>query len=428
MIKTHKIRLIPTTDQEKNLFRAFAASRYAWNFAKEILDAEYHIDRVAYRETGENYRLTSPLKIKKLFNRIKPPWVAGTGTATQEAFADIQLSLQRYWDIRKGKIKQPTNNDSPFRKDGFRHGWLHWRRKGYNESFRQTYVFLKIDGPQVCYNAKVGYIQMSESLRFEGKPKSAIFSYDGRYFWVSIAVDTSQDVDGNPISLPELPQKVGDFIGVDVGIKHMAVTSRHAKPFENPRPIKRYEAKLARLQRKLDRQRRANNPGNYDEKGQIIKHNGRLRWNEPTKNMIKTGQDISQVHARIANIRKDNQHQLTAELAKKWQYVGIEDLNIRGMLKNKRLAKHIADVGFGEIRRQLEYKGEWYDSEIVLVDRFFASSKSCNGCGEKNEELTLSDRFWICGNCGQFNDRDKNAARNLEDEARRIVNNGDNDH
>jgi putative transposase len=417
MIKTHKIRLIPTKEQKVNLFRAFAASRDAWNFGKDILNTEYHIDRVSYRESGENYKLTSPKAIKKIYNRVKPNWVMGTGTATQEAFGDMELAIKRYWDIRTGKIKQPTNGDSPYRKDGFRHGWLRWRSKGKEESFRQTYVSLKFDDKKVRYNVKVGFIKMSESLRFEGEPKSAIFSFDGIHFWVSVAIDTKD----NHISVPD---KQGDFIGVDVGIKSLAVTSQHNKPFENPKPTRQYEKRFARLQRKLDRQRRANNPNNYDEKGQIAKTGKRLKWKKPTKNMGKTARAIKKMSIKIANIRTNAQHQLTSELAKGWEHIGIEDLNVRGMLKNPKLAKHIADVGFSEIRRQFEYKADWYESDVVLVDRFFPSSKLCSGCNSKNDKLTLADRFWLCDSCGQFNDRDKNAAKNLENEARRIVDNG----
>lgn len=423
MIRVHKTKLYPTDEQKDHLFRAFAASRYAWNFAKEILDAEYHIDRVTYRDTGENYKLTHPLRIKKVFNRVKPAWLQRTGTATQEAFADIQKALSRYWDIRKGKIKQSVNGNSPFRKDGFRHGWLHWRRRGRHESFRQTYIYLKFDGKRVSYNAKIGYIKMAEFLRFDGKVKSATFSYDGLDFWVSISIDTSQDDDGNPIPRPEIPEKIGDFIGVDLGIKTFAITSK-GEIYDNPRALMKYGAKLARLQRKIDRQRRANNPNNYDDKGCVIR--GR-KW-FISANMAKTAAAIKKLHIKIANIRSDTQHQLTSELTKNWEYIGYEDLNVRGMLKNKRLAKHIADVGFSEIRRQIEYKSDLYGAEPVLVNRFFPSSKRCSGCEIKNDNLTLSDRFWVCDNCGQFNDRDINAAINLEMEARRIVSNGDNGH
>ena len=122
---------------------------------------------------------------------------------------------------------------------------------------------------------------------------------------------------------------------------------------------------------------------------------------------------VAKLHKRIADHRLDSLHKLTTYLTKNHSQVVIEDLNVSGMLKNKNLAKHIANGSFYEYRRQLEYKGNFYGCEIIVADRFFASSKTCSCCGVKNELLTLKDREWTCANCGAFHDRDFNAAVNL---------------
>jgi putative transposase len=163
--------------------RAFAASRNAWNWGKEILDFEYDLNRVTYRETGENYKFTSGRKLKKLYNKIKPDWIKDkTASATQEAFDDLQRAIQKYF-------KQRDNGSVKPRRDGRQHGWLNWRSKRNHNSFRVTNIYLKLDGVYIRYNAKIGYIRMCEKLRFNGKIMNATFSYDGQWFWASVQVE-----------------------------------------------------------------------------------------------------------------------------------------------------------------------------------------------------------------------------------------------
>ena len=126
---------------------------------------------------------------------------------------------------------------------------------------------------------------------------------------------------------------------------------------------------------------------------------------------------IARLHRRIANIRKDTLHKLTSYLAKNHSQVAIEDLNVSGMLKNRKLAKAIADMGFFEFRRQLEYKSKLYGSRLIVADRFFPSSKTCSNCGWYNKDLKLSDRWFFCVGCGSFLDRDWNASINLANTA-----------
>jgi putative transposase len=189
----------------------------------------------------------------------------------------------------------------------------------------------------------------------------------------------------------------------------------------NPKALIKALAKLRRLQRKLDRQRRANNPDNYNKDSTVKK--GSKTWAYSNK-MHQTKRRITKLHARITSIRQEESHRMTSELTDEYGLVCIEDLNVKGMLKNGRLAKHISDAAFYEKRRQLEYKANYKGGYVIAVDQWFPSSKLCsnNGCGYKKLDLDLSDRVWICPECGQENYRDRNAAINIRDEGLRILN------
>lgn len=406
MIRSHKIRLRPTEKQKQHLMRAFAASRNAWNWGKEILDFEYDLNRVTYRETGENYKFTSARKLKKLYNKIKPDWIRDkTASATQEAFDDLQRGIQRYFDIRKGKVEINGHNGKP-RKDYRQAGWLNWRSKRKHNSFRATNVYLKFDGPYIRYNTKVGFIRMCESLRFDGKIMNATFSYDGQWFWASVQVE---------IEKPDIKPS-SEVVGVDLGIKYLAVTS-DGHITVNPKAYYAAQAKLRRLQRKLDRQRRSNNPDCYNEDGTFKK--GKQPKNASNQMAVTLGK-IKRLHTRIKNLRRNAQHQLTASVARDYGLIILEDLNVKGMLKNRKLSKAISDAGFHEMKRQFEYKADYYNGAIGVVDRWFPSSKLCSECGKKKFDLALSDRVWICEGCGQQNERDLNAAINLKNEGIRL--------
>ena len=405
--------------------RGFAASRHAWNFGKEILDCEYDINRVAYQTFGENYKFTSitvndkvtrQKSIKALYNKLKPDWIKDkTASATQEAFSDLQKGLRRYFDIRKGKItlnlKRQADGSIKPRKDFRHHGWLNWRSKRNHNSFRATNICLKLDGLYIRYNANIGYIRMCEELRFEGKIMNTTFSYDGQWFWASVQVE---------IEKPDIAPS-SEAVGVDLGIKYLAVTS-DGETIGNPKAYYQAQDKLRRLQRKLDRQRRANNPLCYNDDGPAVKG----KWPKNQSNQMKrTEAKVKRLHARIKNIRRNAQHHLTANVAQNYGLIILEDLNVNGMLKNHKLAKAIADAGFHEIGRQFEYKSDFYNGMVGVVDQWFPSSKLCSGCGEKKLDLALSDRVWTCEHCGQQNERDLNAAINLKNEGMRLFVNSD---
>ena len=200
----------------------------------------------------------------------------------------------------------------------------------------------------------------------------------GRWF-VSVQVEEEQE---------KRAPTATSAIGVDLGIKVLATLS-DGTIFENPRALKHALKKLKRLERQKSRRKKG------------------------SKNRAHTRQTIARLHAHIANIRKDTAHKLTTYLCKNHALVAIEDLHVAGMLKNHCLAQAVSDSNFGEIRRQLEYKSAYYGAHLVLVDRFYPSSKTCSSCGYIKPELSLSERTYVCKDCGMVLDRDLNAAINV---------------
>jgi putative transposase len=230
----------------------------------------------------------------------------------------------------------------------------------------------------------MGRLQLKESgyLPQNAKILSATISEKAGRWLISVQVEIEQpEYDGL--------KDAHDVIGIDLGIKTLATCS-DGQIFENPKPLKRGLKKIKRFSRYVSRKIKGG------------------------KNRKKAANRLSRLHARIANIRRDTLHKMTTTLAKTKRVIGIENLNISGMMKNHCLAQAISDLGLFEWRRQLTYKAAWYGCQIVVADRFFPSSKRCHECGGINAGLTLSDREWACMECGVIHDRDFNASMNLE--------------
>ena len=221
-------------------------------------------------------------------------------------------------------------------------------------------------------------VKTYERLPMGYKPKSITISRKADSWFVSFKLE----VEPNPTP------KTVDVVGVDLGVKILAYLSTGLS-FQGAKAYKRYEKRLSRLQ--------------WLNRNKVI---GSNNWK---KAQIR----IAKLHAKIANIRKDTLHKLTTYLAKNHSQIVIEDLNVSGMLKNGKLAKAIADMGFYQFRRQLEYKCQLYGSKLIVADRFFPSSKTCSNCGWHNPDLKLSDRWFLCVGCGSFFERDWNASINL---------------
>jgi putative transposase len=222
---------------------------------------------------------------------------------------------------------------------------------------------------------------MRETLRFAGRIVSATVARVANQWYASITVETSD--------LPSPPAERQGTVGVDLGVKALATLSTGEK-FEGSKALRTLLIRLRRLSRAVSRK---------------IKE---------SRNRAKAKLKLAKLYGRIANIRRDNLHQLSTSITRRFHTIGIEDLNVKGMLRNRHLARSIADMGFYELRRQLEYKAAWRGGRVVVADRWFPSSKLCSGCGYRLEALGLDIRHWTCPCCGSSHDRDVNAAINLE--------------
>jgi putative transposase len=231
---------------------------------------------------------------------------------------------------------------------------------------------------------------MAEALRFSGKTIGAAISRTADKWFIAIQVELP-DAD-----IPKTGEN--QAVGVDLGVKAFATLS-NGTVIEGAKAGKQYERKLKRLNQELSRRA------------------GAKKGEKQSKNFKKTKKKIARLYARIANIRLDGTHKLTTMLTQSYNLIGIEDLNVKGMMSNHKLARSVADMSFFEFRRQLEYKAESTNTNIIVADRWFASSKTCSVCGLKLEELALNTREWTCDKCGTQHDRDVNAAINLKNYA-----------
>jgi putative transposase len=258
-------------------------------------------------------------------------------------------------------------------------GFPRFKKKGVHDSFR-LYGSIRFIG-RLIQLPRLGRIRIKEKREhyFNGRILSATITRKADKWFVSVTVEM-EIADHEPV--------YGSPIGVDLGVKILATLS-DGTTFRNRRSLERRLRKLRRLSKSLSRKK----------KGSRNKKKARLR--------------LAKLHLKISNIRQDTLHKLTTHLAKNHSRIVIEKLCVSGMLKNRKLSRAIADVGFYEFRRQLKYKCEWYGSKLIVAPRFYPSSKRCSGCGHVKKDLKLSERVYVCEECGLEIDRDLNAANNL---------------
>ena len=241
---------------------------------------------------------------------------------------------------------------------------------------------------------KLNWIKLCEKGRIptDCKYMNPRITYDGLHWWVSVSIEVDNNTNSPPIS---------EGIGIDLGLKDLAICSdgNIYKNINKTNKVKKIEKRKRRLQRSISRKYNMNKEG--------------VRYKK-TSNIIKREKELLKLSRRLTNIRRNHLHQTTSEIVKrKPSFIVIEDLNVSGMMKNKHLSKAIQQQGFYEFRRQIQYKSEWNNIQVIIVDRFFPSSKLCSCCGMINKDLKLSDRIYRC-DCGNIIDRDYQASLNLK--------------
>ncbi|BAY66659.1 ISSoc7, transposase (plasmid) [Calothrix brevissima NIES-22] len=361
MLLSFKTALIPNDKQQTAFKKACGVARHAYNWAnahiKEVLEL---------RKDDKSIKIPSAIDLhKKLIETVKSvnEWYYETNkNVPQKALAD----LRQAWDRCFKKVsKQPR-----FKKKGQRDSF-------YLEAGTKAKPLIKNDGKRVKLPS-IGWVRLAEPLPVTAIHNCVISRQADRWF-IAIKYEMEQ---------PTLNVK-RPTVGVDIGVKELAVTST-GKVFPNPKAYRRMSKRLKLAQRRVSKK----------VKG--------------SKNRAKAIKKLAKLHAKVSNIRKDSIHKLTHYLAKNHSVIKIEDLHVKAFLKNHKLAGAIGDCGMYEFRRQLEYKTEKFSSKLILVNRIFPSSQICSNCGNHRHKMPLKNRVYVCPDCGHIEDRDLNAAKNIE--------------
>jgi len=359
MLRTHKIALDLNNKQRTHLSRCAGVSRFAYNWALAEWDSMYKA-----WSSDKSLKKPSQKLLRKMLNAIKReqfPWMLEvTKCAPQEAIIDLGKAFTNFF---KGRASRPV-----------------FKKKGVNDSFRVSSGFFSISGKKIRL-PNIGWLRMREELRFKGRIVSVTVSRSAGRWYASIVCELPEPVHS-------ASEDKGKIIGVDAGVG--AYVTSEGVVYETPRSYRKAEKKLRRAQQSLSRKRKG------------------------SKNRGKQRLKVAKTHARVSDKRADFLHKTTTGIVCDAETVVVEDLNVKGMLKNRRLSKSIADASFGEFRRQIAYKAEASGKTMILANRYYPSSKLCSACGAKAKSLTLGMRKWVCPECGVSHDRDRNASINLK--------------
>ena len=373
----HKIELVPNKKQEAYFVKACGVARFAYNWALEQWNKQYQ----AYKQDNS---LPKPneLNLRKQLNAIKreqyPFLMEVTKCAPQQAIKNLGKAFVGFF---KKRTQYPK-----------------FQKKGKNDSFYMDNSVIEVVGKRIRI-PKLGWVKMRENIRFYGNIISATISRTADKWFVSIQI--AIEINPQPTAIENQ-----EAVGVDLGVADLAILSDGTK-FSGNKPLKKSLKKLKRLSRSLSKKQ-------WVEEIYTDKNGVERKRKVPSKNHLKAKTKLARLHAKVANIRKDSLHKITTYLIQKYDIICIEDLNVKGMMQNRKLARAISDMGFYEFKRQLLYKAEMCGKYIILANRWFPSSKTCSECGHKVEKMPLSVREWECPNCHTNHDRDINAAINLK--------------
>ena len=383
MIKTHKIALRPNRAQIAWFYQQCGYAKFAYNSALSDFKAELSADNFLSKNS-----------LASRFNEKKRDfdWTqAQDQRAAKYAIDNLGFAIDN-WRAKRAKFPK-------------------LKKRGCKHSYTTDEQSVRVEGKRIKL-PKIGWIKTFKALRFRGRIVSVTISRTAHRWFASVSVEVQEPVyecqassvyvdwfisntkiedtqvvdveNTKPVEISTHPT-----IGIDVGINTLA-TLDTGKKYENPRPLKRYERKLAREQRKLSRK--------------VFL----------SQNWYQQKRKVERLHYRIACIRRDAHHKATTEIVNVAGAIAIETLKVTHLLKNRKLAKALSDAALGGFLEKLKTKAQALGIPIYRSDRFFASSKTCSACGQKKDDLTLSDRTYHCSNCGISIDRDQNAALNLK--------------
>ncbi|MEC5211433.1 putative transposase [Psychrobacter sp. PL15] len=369
ILKAYKFRLYPTDDQQVYFAKSFGCARFIWN--RMLADKINH-----YKLHKESLKNT-PAQYKKEFEWLKE--------VDSLALANVQINLQRAF---QSFFKSPTFGFPNFKHKG--------KKDSYTTNNQKGTIAVGLNRIKL---PKIGHIKANIDRKTTGLVKSATITKTatGKYF-VSILVETVA------VDLP----KTQSNIGIDLGLTDFIVLSDGTK-IANPKFLARLQGKLAKAQRILSKRARVAKAAN--------------RKLSESCNYQKQNTNVAKIHERIRNTRTDFLHKTSFNIVKNHDIIAIEDLNVKGLLKNHKLAKAIADSSWSTFTNMLTYKADWYGKTVIKVDRWYPSSKTCSCCGHilGKGELKLSDRAWVCKICLTQHHRDINASINILNEGLRCL-------
>ena len=368
MLKSYKYKLKPSDEQIVLLNKHFGSIRFIYNYFLNERKKEYEINQQTLNYSDNSKFLTEIKKQKDYF------WLNEINSQS------LQSSIKHLDDAYNGFFKKRT-------------GFPRFKSKHTKNSFKVP-QFVKLENGKLNIPKFKDPIDIILSRSFTGIIKQCTISKTptNEYF-VAILVETTHTIS----------PKTEKSIGIDLGIKDFAITSDGYK-YKNNRYTKTYSKKLKENQQHLSR-----------------KVNGSNRYQ---KQKLK----VATIYKKITNSRLDNLHKISSELIKKYDIIMLEDLNVKGMIKNHKLSKNISDVSWSKFVELLTYKSKWNDKKVVKIDRFFPSSKTCNCCGYINQNLKLEMREWVCPSCDSKLDRDLNASINILNEGYKQISSGTDDY
>ena len=362
--KSYRFRIYPSKEQQRILARYFGSVRFVYNYFLAERKKQYE-------ETSRSDNYYAQAKaLTELKHSEEFSWLSEINSQTlQHALRHLEIA---YVNFFRGKAKFPV-----------------FKSKKAKNSFSVPQNCTISGGRIYIPKFKEG-IKVKEHRKVKGIIKSMTISLtpSGKYYVSILSKESYKTID-----------KTDRVVGIDLGLKDFVITS-DGKKYKNHRYLKQYEKELATAQKHLSRKQHGSN--SYE----------------------KQRRKVARIYEKISNCRTDRQHKVSLDLVRNYDVICLEDLNIKGMIKNHRLAKAINDASWGQFVSMLTYKAELNDKQVVKIGRWYPSSKTCHHCGWVNEGLKLSDRQWVCPHCGEVIDRDVNAAKNILSEGLRNISAG----